>query len=541
MAAYFSGVIGRAGSNRLADWINESEANACAFARFAIEHHALEHLLRVEKYGDLASLSQHEFLAADAANQGLTQRTELQWLSEMEDSVPVVPVVLQEQAKGLRANGCASSSGINSAAEQDASGRKRVIVIPRPLFWGGVAALLLIGFWMSWQFSPQAGGPIGGRGVAPDATPAPAPPPVVVATLEGQSDPAWADGESRAIGAQLIEGEYLLSQGTVRLRFSNGALVVVESPARFSLHSASMITLEEGQLVSHCDPEAQGFCVRTPYGDFIDLGTKFGVSVRPWKESQLHVFQGEVKTVVHRLDSGEAESRIVHTSEAVAIGPIHGQAIQPLANANPELFDTARRRVVASRNTGASMGEGLRDRQWLVVKLNQRVLDPPLPAVLFVPPTKEQLKHGPVSKLPEPIFLPNRPDQLCWIKPDPSLVSQDVETTAYTTSFDLEGYDASSARLDLGFNADNSVSAIRLNGQPIPVPDAPNAPNVSPYAQLNRVKIQEGFLPGRNQIEIVVTNAKPKARPTYTGLVAELSITAQPDWIAAPKERRLPN
>ncbi|MFK7789139.1 MAG: hypothetical protein AB8C95_06525 [Phycisphaeraceae bacterium] len=535
MAAYFAGVLDHVGSDRLADWICESEANVNTFARFAIEHHALEHFLRVEKYGDIASLSQHDFTDTNETSLGLTELEELKLLSEMEEKVPLIPVVLEQPATVLRPTPWPIRCSVRTATRQS------VIVFSRRLFWGSFAAMLLIGLFIAGHFVVQQAEPAASRPVVLNESTAP-PQVQVVAILEGQSDPKWLDGESRSNGSSLIEGDYRLSEGTIRIRFDNGALVYVEGPSRFSLDSGSMITLEEGRLVSHCEDRAHGFCVRTPYGDFIDLGTEFGVSVSPWRESQLHVFEGEVKAVSSSpRDSLGSDSRIVRTSEAVAIGPIHSGVIQPLAQADPNLFDTVRRRFVASINTGSLMDQDNLDQQWLVTQLNQRPINPPLPAVLFVPPTREQLKFGPVSRLPKPIFLPNQVGQLCWIKPNASLLSQDVATTTYSTSFDLEGYVASTAWLDLGFNADNFVSAIRLNGKSVPLPEITNMPNVSPYAQLNRIKIQDGFLPGRNQVEIVVTNGKPDARPTYTGLVAELSITAQPDWITAPEQRPRPN
>eukprot|EP00752_Nemacystus_decipiens_P016085 g14381.t1 len=417
---------------------------------------------------------------------------------------------------------------------------KLLIVIPRPMLWSAAAALLMICLWVAWLFVPQPKEThIQEAIVLERSTPSPV---ISVATLEGQSDASWTDGKNRVAGDTLTDGDFSLSEGSVRLRFKNNALVVIEAPARFSLIDAATIMLEEGRLVSHCDEQAQGFLVRTPYGDFIDLGTEFGVSVRPWEEAQLHVFQGMVQVVLPDSQGKEADgSQIIHTSEAIAIGPTHSQTIQPLDNADPELFKTTRRQLVADRNTGSSMSEDGIDQIWFVNKLNQNPIDPPLPAVLFVPPTKDNLIKGPVASLPEPIFLPNRSGELCWIKPDPSLTQQDIATTTYTTSFSLEGYDASSAILDMGLNADNFVSAIRLNGQSIPIPQASHTPDQSPYAALKRIKIQEAFLPGHNQIEIVVTNGRPKARPTYIGLVAELSITAQPDWIAAIKEGQIPN
>lgn len=538
MAAYFAGVLDADGADRLADWIMASDENARSFANFAIEHHALEHLLRVEKYGDLAVLSQSEFFSSSESDQAQDRPTDLEILSEMEENASAQPVVLEASTKRLF-SGKQGTKPNTADANQPRDAYKSEIIVPRPLFWGGVAVLLLLGFWISWQLLPQTDGQPDEQSLVVKQSPVTPPPPVALATIESDTAATWDDGEIRSVGEQLFEGEYLLSEGAVRLRFKNNALVIVESPARFSLNSSSVITLEEGQLVCHCDTVARGFQVKTPYGNFVDLGTKFGVLVRPWKESQLHVFHGEVRaTSSHTTDSDRADSMVVRTAQAVAIGPIHDHRIQSLVKADAELFKSAQTRLVTRINTGASLNSSEQDNQWLVTRLNNQAIDPPLPAVLFVPPTKKDLQFGPTSKLPAPIFVPNQAGELCWIKPDNSLLLQDVSTTTYTTSFDLAGYDISTAKLDMGFNADNSVGTIRLNGRSILIPDTPKDPNISPYAKLHRIEIQDGFLQGSNQIEIVVVNAKPTARPTYTGLIAELSITAQPDWVVEPKQEQ---
>ena len=90
-------------------------------------------------------------------------------------------------------------------------------------------------------------------------------------------------------------GTYELKEGMVHLRFSSGADLVIEAPARFEIVDAMRTRIHWGQLRSIVPPTAKGFTIATDGVDFEDIGTEFGLRVeRGTGASAMHVFEGQV-------------------------------------------------------------------------------------------------------------------------------------------------------------------------------------------------------------------------------------------------------
>jgi hypothetical protein len=102
-------------------------------------------------------------------------------------------------------------------------------------------------------------------------------------------------------GTAIPHGELELTGGVLELRTGRGAAVVIEAPARFRWPAAERIELHDGRVSAEVPDEAIGFTIDTADAEVQDLGTRFGVEVRPDGPSQVHVFEGEVNT---RLRSG---------------------------------------------------------------------------------------------------------------------------------------------------------------------------------------------------------------------------------------------
>lgn len=104
-------------------------------------------------------------------------------------------------------------------------------------------------------------------------------------------------------GREVLEGEqpmrpgtYKLERGSVQLRFSKGAEVVIEGPAAFDLVDANTMHLNQGSIWAHCPDGARGFTVRMPGGrELVDFGTEFGARVNSEGTSEVNVIQGEVQ------------------------------------------------------------------------------------------------------------------------------------------------------------------------------------------------------------------------------------------------------
>lgn len=117
-----------------------------------------------------------------------------------------------------------------------------------------------------------------------------------VATLASTIEAHWdAARPAPRPGDALPPGAFGLTGGVARIRFGDGAEVVVQGPARFELLSTSMVRLLEGRLTAHVPPPATRFTVRTPAADVVDIGTRFGVIVEPGGATEAHVIAGRVR------------------------------------------------------------------------------------------------------------------------------------------------------------------------------------------------------------------------------------------------------
>ncbi len=105
-------------------------------------------------------------------------------------------------------------------------------------------------------------------------------------------------------------GEYRLTEGAVVLDIPRGVDLTVEAPATFVIDSISRMTLESGRVSARVSYWGVGFVVSTAQGDIVDLGTEFGVVVESDKQSEIHVFDGEVELHAGERDEGEVLKNI---------------------------------------------------------------------------------------------------------------------------------------------------------------------------------------------------------------------------------------
>ncbi len=117
-----------------------------------------------------------------------------------------------------------------------------------------------------------------------------------VAMLTDSIDAEWAYSKSELVHGDLLRQEELtLVKGFAEITFDDGAVVLVEAPAKFELESSSMLFLSSGKLFSVVPPEAVGFTVRTAQAEIVDFGTEFGVAVEESGQVNTYVFSGKVR------------------------------------------------------------------------------------------------------------------------------------------------------------------------------------------------------------------------------------------------------
>ncbi len=126
------------------------------------------------------------------------------------------------------------------------------------------------------------------------------------ARLVATMDAAWPERASLAAGQSLASMPVQLQSGLAEIRFSSGASIVLQGPARCELESPSSVRLLHGRLSASVPERAIGFSVRTPLANVVDLGTEFAIHSTPAGNTDVHVFRGQVALGGSRLsgDSG---------------------------------------------------------------------------------------------------------------------------------------------------------------------------------------------------------------------------------------------
>lgn len=144
---------------------------------------------------------------------------------------------------------------------------------------------------------------------------------LVVATLTAEYDAVW----DRRPGEGLYAGQRLkLLEGMAGIELAEGTRVVLAGPLSFEVIGRNALALYDGRLVAHVPPSGYGFMVDTPTARIIDYGTEFGVAAEGDRETQVHVFGGEVGVAARRggvvvgepVPLLEKQGAIVHADQA---------------------------------------------------------------------------------------------------------------------------------------------------------------------------------------------------------------------------------
>jgi len=120
--------------------------------------------------------------------------------------------------------------------------------------------------------------------------------PETVATLIQAQNCKWAGSDlPTAENAPLQAGTLNLLEGMATLKFESGATVTMEAPAKIKILDKMHCQLLEGSVTADVPEPAHGFTIDTPDLKLVDLGTRFGVAIGSTGNSQVFVFEGEVK------------------------------------------------------------------------------------------------------------------------------------------------------------------------------------------------------------------------------------------------------
>jgi hypothetical protein len=177
--------------------------------------------------------------------------------------------------------------------------------LPSSGFWSwivialGFACSLMIGFWL-WPSNNL------GRGK-------------VIASIQGLEDAQWRKtNDTIQIGAGICEGyDFELVAGKVDIVYPHGATLHISGPAKWKMVNLESSLLESGKMTAYVPPTAVGYRVQTPVLSVLDKGTRFGVQVNEDRDTEVHVFEGEVEAHSLRGPTAKVSPQPILMTQAV--------------------------------------------------------------------------------------------------------------------------------------------------------------------------------------------------------------------------------
>lgn len=228
-------------------------------------------------------------------------------------------------------------------------GRDRWPTVRRAAAFLGAAAVAGAATVAAWMLIATPAGPLGrAAGARP------------LATVTQTRFLLPAEGERPlAIGKPLDAGRIRLGGGAVELTLRNGVVMVFEGPGELDLAGELAATLHDGNVVVRMPAGMQGFVVRTPTTDVLDLGTEFAVSIGAGNTTDVQVYDGAVITSPSRPQEAIRVPRRLVAGEAARF-PSAPQAKPVTMNFRPERFVRTLPADVGIPHHGAPASEEMR-------------------------------------------------------------------------------------------------------------------------------------------------------------------------------------
>lgn len=137
----------------------------------------------------------------------------------------------------------------------------------------------------------------------------------------------------------LEEGRLVtIKGGILELELGSNSRLVLEAPAEFAIESVDVVQLTSGRCYAEMENGTSGLRIKTPSGEVLDLGTRFGVEVTPSHGTSVHVFEGEVELALEQsrsvLREGEG-ARWTHSSELNSIDVEAERFVSRLPGSDP--------------------------------------------------------------------------------------------------------------------------------------------------------------------------------------------------------------
>ena len=219
---------------------------------------------------------------------------------------------------------------------QNINQARKFLVIPKPIAYATIAALLTLVFSLFWMSNQQITSNLTEHKISKYQ-------PIKTGIILDQTNASWTgDITPEYIGDQIFNKRLTLTKGRATIQFNNLATITLKAPVTIIPVSGSIVQLIDGSLVGECEaPQSKGFIVNTPSASIKDLGTIFGINVSDTGTDEVHVFKGKIELKTGRgnhkntsqgtLTQGYAVS-IDHASQSLThidVDVIHFAAIAP--------------------------------------------------------------------------------------------------------------------------------------------------------------------------------------------------------------------
>ena len=321
--------------------------------------------------------------------------------------------------------------------------------------------------------------------------------PAIVAQVVAVEDVASDDLLLRT-GVSYREGSRLkFTEGVAKINLPSGTELVLQGPCELGLTAPDRVRLYEGRITARIASWASDFEVETDTLRVINLGTRFSVEADADGSTEVHVSGGQVRVQPFDTLDNTRTSFLLYAGEGVRIDAILNTETRIAAKFDrfvEEFGDFRPFRPIKIFDTGKGLEPGDEDLHWTIVDgaIGEGYQGP---------------QHAVVCD-PDISYLPNNPHLSQWVSVSRDLRPGCLPNTPFVfqTEFDLSGYDLSTVVVLADIIADNGVRAVRINGKSVSLtPWRDNLPGQR-FHRFRRAEIVEGFVPGKNVIEIDVWN-----------------------------------
>lgn len=143
-----------------------------------------------------------------------------------------------------------------------------------------------------------------------------------LAALTNSSAARWAGDPPTAVRSDQLPAVYHLLEGGAEITLANRTVFTLEAPSRLELLGSERALLHEGRVVAYVPNHLVSFLIDTPTIAIQDLGTEFGVGVRPDGETLVQVYAGKVVATAKSAFAGPAARRQLTAGQAVTVGKV---------------------------------------------------------------------------------------------------------------------------------------------------------------------------------------------------------------------------